>query len=106
LIGVYLLPNSGTRADRKTVMRVMAFACSPGILRLIGIIPHVAGVVFIVSTVWIIAAGVVGIKKAFNMLNTTQAVLVCAGTWIVSFFVQSLLLILLFSIFGVSRSIS
>lgn len=104
-IGTYLFRDTAvSRTDRKTVMRVMAFASAPGVLRLFGVIPQMTGIIFIATAVWIIAASVIGIKKAFKIPHTGKAVLLCAGTWLLAFFVQSLLLVLFFSVFGISKA--
>ena len=51
-IGTRFFREPETRVDRKTVMRVMAFACAPGILRLLGLFPSITGIVFIVTSIW------------------------------------------------------
>jgi hypothetical protein len=100
--GTYLFRNIVTKTDRKTVLRVVAFASAPGVLRLLGVFPHTTGILFIVTSVWIIAASVIGIKLAFKIPHTGIAVLLCAGTWLLAFMVQSLLLLMVFSVFGAS----
>ena len=102
-VGAYLFRDAVSRTDRKTIMRVMAFASAPGVLRLLGVIPQVTGILFIATSVWIIAASVIGIKTAFKIPHTGKAILLCAGTWLLAFFVQSLLLVLFFSVFGISQ---
>ncbi len=101
-VSTYLFRNTVTKTDRKTVLRVVAFASAPGVFRLLGVIPQTTGILFIVTSVWIIAASVIGIKLAFKIPQTGIAVLLCAGTWLLSFIVQSLLLLMVFSVFGVS----
>lgn len=100
-IGSYFFRDV-TRVDRKTIMRVMAFANAPGVLRLLGVIPQIAPVIFIATSIWIIAASVIGIKTAFQMDLTAKVVLLCAGTWFLAFILQGLLLVMLFSAFGAS----
>ena len=101
-VSTYLFRNSITKTDRKTIIRVVAFASAPGALRLLGVIPQTSGILFIVTSVWISAASVVGIKIAFKIPHTGKAIFLCASTWLLSFIVQSLLLLLVFSVFGVS----
>jgi len=98
----YLFRDAVTQTDRKTVMRIMAFANAPGALRLLGVVPQSAMIIFVVTTVWILTAGVIGIKVAFNLQHTAKAMFLCVGTWILAFFFQSLLLVLFFSVFGVA----
>jgi len=101
-VSTYLFRNSITKTDRKTIIRVVAFASAPGIFRLLGVIPQTSGILFIVTSVWMIAASVVGIKIAFKIDHTGKAIFLCTSTWLLSFIVQSLLLLLVFSVFGVS----
>jgi hypothetical protein len=100
--GTYLFRETKKKADRKTVMRVVAFACAPGILRLMGVIPQTSVILFIVTSVWIIVASVMGIKMVFEISNTGKVLLLCAGTWLLAFFIQFLLLVTIFSALGVS----
>lgn len=101
-VSTYLFRNSITKTDRKTIIRVVAFASAPGIFRLLGVIPQTSGILFIVTSLWIIAASVVGIKIAFKISHTGLAIFICTSTWLLSFIVQGLLLLLVFSVFGVS----
>ena len=101
-VSTYMFASAPSRTDRKTVMRVMAFASAPGVLRLFGVIPHMTLIVFLLTSVWIIIAGAIGIKKVFNIDHIGKPVLLCAGTSVVVLFVQGFFLIMLFSVFGVS----
>ena len=98
----YLFRNAVTKTDRKTIMRVVAFASAPGVFRLLGVIPQTSGILYIFTSAWIISACVIGIKKAFKIPSTGMAALLCVGTWLLAFIVQSLLLLLVFSVFGIS----
>jgi len=100
--GTYLFRNTEFQTDRKTVMRVMAFASAPGILRLLGVIPQTSVILFIATSLWIIAAGVIGIKMAFKIPHTGKVIVLCAGTWLLSFSAQGLLLVMFISAFGAS----
>jgi len=100
--GTYLFRDTESQTDRKTIMRVMAFASAPGILRLLGVIPQTSTILFIATSLWIIAASVIGIKMAFQIRQTGKVVILCAGTWLLTFFAQSLLLVMFISAFGVA----
>ena len=60
IIGVRLLPEDGTPADRKALMRVLGFASAPGILRALGFIPGLSIVILLTATGWM--------KKQFRLL--------------------------------------
>jgi len=100
-VSTYLFHAAPSRLDRKTVLRVMAFANAPGILRILGVFPSLPPYVFVLTTVWIIIAGAIGIKKVFNIEQMGKAVLICATTWLVVFVIQIFFMIMLFSVFGV-----
>lgn len=99
--GTYLFRGTISQTDRKTIMRVMAFASAPGILRILGVIPHTSAILFIATSLWIIAASVIGIKMAFKIPHTGKVVILCAGTWFLTFLAQGLLLVMFISAFGV-----
>jgi len=101
-IGVRLLPEAETKGDRKAVLRAMGFASSPGLIRLLGFIPNLAGVIFLVASIWMIMAAVVAVKQALNYESTYRAAGVCIIGWIMSAIFQSLMYISLLSVFGVS----
>ncbi len=100
-IGVRLLPEAQTNMDRKYVLRALGFASSPGLIRLLALIPGMSTVVFLITTVWMIMASVVAIKQALCFTSTYRAVGVCILGWIIGAVFQGLLLIALLSVFGV-----
>jgi len=101
-IGVRLLPEAPTSVDRKSVLRALGFASSPGLLRLLALIPDVAGVAFVIASIWTVAAAAVALKQALNFESTTRAVVICTIGWVISAICQGLMLLLLLSVFGVS----
>ena len=100
--GTRMFHADPSRIDRKTVLRVLAFASAPGVLRILGVIPNTTLVVFLVTSAWIIIAGAMGIKLIFKLEQIGKAILLCATTWLVVLFLQIFFMILLFSVFGVS----
>jgi hypothetical protein len=102
IIGVRLLPEDRTQADRKALMRVLGFASAPGILRALGFIPGLGIVILLTTTAWMIATATIGIKQALNYESTSRALGVCIIGIIISAVFQGLMFILLFSAFGVS----
>ena len=90
------------RADRKAVIRAMGFACAPGVIRLLGMIPGLGIAVLVLSSVWMIIAATIAIKVALNFESTAHAAGACIFGWIIGAITQGLLLVILFSVFGVS----
>ena len=95
-------PIEVKRSDRKAVMRAMGFACAPGAVRLLGIIPGLGMVTLVLSSIWMIVAGTIAVKVALNYESTARAAGASIIGWIIGAIAQGLLLVLLFSAFGVS----
>ena len=95
-------PAEKQRGDRKTVIRAMGFACAPGAIRLLGMIPGLGIAALVLSSIWMIAAATLAIKVALQFENTARAAGACIIGWIIGAIAQGLLLIALFSVFGVN----
>jgi cellulose synthase/poly-beta-1,6-N-acetylglucosamine synthase-like glycosyltransferase len=103
-IGSRLFLEDRERAHRKTVMRVVAFAAAPGLIRLLGVIPQTSIVLMAVSSIWILVAAVLGLKKVFTQTATVKVAVVTVGAWLVASLFQAIMIVTLLSVFGVSRS--
>lgn len=96
LIGTKLLPEPQTKADFGELLRTIGFASSPGLIRVLGIIPGLGGVVFLAASIWMLIAMVIAVRQALDYKSTLRAVGVCVIGWII----QALILLALFSILG------
>ncbi len=95
-IGTKFLPEPQTRADLGELLRTIGFSSSPGLIRVLGIIPGLGGVVFLVASIWMLVAMVIAVRQALDYESTLRAVGVCAIGWII----QMLIFLLLFYILG------
>jgi hypothetical protein len=95
-IGTRLLPEPTTRADYGELLRTIGFSSAPGIIRVLGIIPGLAGIVSLVAAVWMLIAMVIAVRQALDFTSTPRAVGVCLIGWIV----QALLLAAVLGMFG------
>ncbi len=95
-IGTKFLPEPQTKADHGELLRTIGFSSSPGLIRVLGIIPGLRAVVFIVASIWMLVAMIIAVRQALDYESTLRAVGVCVIGWII----QALILMLLFSIFG------
>jgi hypothetical protein len=103
-IGTKILPEPQTRTDHTELLRTIGFSSSPGLIRVLGIIPGLAGVVFLVASIWMLVAMVIwmlvamviAVRQALDYKSTLRAVGVCAIGWII----QAVILALVFAIFG------
>jgi hypothetical protein len=96
LIGTKLLPEPQTRSDPGELLRTTGFSSSPGLIRVLGLIPGIAQVVFIVAAVWMLVAMVVAVRQALDYQSTLRAVGVCAIGWVI----QLILFGLIYFLFG------
>ena len=83
LIGTKLLPEPQTRADAGELLRTIGFASSPGVIRILGIIPGLATIATLVAGIWMLAAMVVAIRQALDYSSTGRAIGVCVIGWII-----------------------
>ncbi len=95
-IGTKLLPEPQTKADYGELLRTIGFSSSPGLIRVLGIIPGLAGVVFLVASIWMLIAMVIAVRQALDYRSTLRAAGVCVIGWII----QALIFVLLFSVLG------
>ena len=96
IVGVYLMPEPQTQTSVGELLRTIGFAASPGILRILGIIPAIGGTIYAISTVWMLVAMVVAIRQALDYKSTGRAVVVCVITGIIGVVMSALFGALLF----------
>ncbi len=96
LIGTKLLPQPQTKADPGELLRTIGFSTSPGLIRVLGIIPGLREIVFPIASIWMLVAMVIAVRQALDYTSTLRAVGVCIIGWIV----QVLIFILLLSLLG------
>ncbi|MBU0665302.1 MAG: YIP1 family protein [Proteobacteria bacterium] len=96
IIGTKLLPEPQTEADLGQLLRTTGFSSSPGVIRILGIIPGLGTLVFAVASIWMLVAMVIAVRQALDYTGTLRAVGVCAIGWIIQFLIMALL----FSVLG------
>ena len=95
-IGTKFLSEPQTKADHGELLRTIGFSSSPGLIRVLGIIPGLREVVFFTASIWMLVAMVIAVRQALDYNSTLRAVGVCVIGWVI----QILILMLLFSILG------
>ncbi|HEX9714379.1 MAG TPA: YIP1 family protein [Desulfurivibrionaceae bacterium] len=95
-IGTKFLAEPQTEADLGQLLRTTGFSSSPGLIRILGIIPALGTMVFVVASVWMLVSMVIAVRQALDYTTTWRAVAVCAIGWII----QTAVLMLLFSLVG------
>lgn len=94
-IGTRLLPEPQTRASHGELLRTLGFASAPGLLRVLGVVPGLREIVFLIAGVWILVTTVVAVRQALDYRGTLRAVGVCAVGWVVQMLLVALALYLL-----------
>jgi len=92
IIGTKILPTPETKADYGELLRTIGFSSSPGLIRIIGIIPGLAGIVFLVAGIWMFIAMIIAVRQALDYTSTWRAVGVCIIGWIVQAIVLGIFL--------------
>ena len=90
IVGVYLMPEPQTSTSVGELLRTIGFAASPGILRILGMVPGIGGFIYIVSTVWMLVAMVIAIRQALDYRSTARAVVVCVITGMIGVIMAAL----------------
>jgi hypothetical protein len=96
LIGTKVLPEPQTSADLGELLRTTGFSSAPGLLRILGVIPGLGGLVFGAASIWMLVAMVIAVRQALDYHGTLRAVGVCFIGWLI----QSLLLAMMFAFMG------
>ncbi len=95
-VGTKLLPEPQTKADVGELLRTIGFSSSPGVIRALGFIPVLGGIILFAASVWMLVAMVIAVRQALDYKSTGRAVGVCLIGWVV----QMVLFAILFAIFG------
>ena len=90
IVGVYLMPEPQTSTSVGELLRTIGFAASPGILRILGVIPGIGGLIYIISTAWMLVAMVIAIRQALDYTSTARAAVVCVITGMIGVIMAAL----------------
>ncbi len=97
IVGTKLLPEPQTSADLGQLLRTIGFASSPGVIRILGIIPGLFWITSLVGGIWMLVAMVIAVRQALDYSGTGRAVGVCVIGWLL----QAFVMIFLLRIFGI-----
>ncbi len=95
-IGTRFLAEPQTQADHGELLRTIGFSSSPGLIRILGIIPGLGAIVSLGAAIWMLIAMVIAVRQALDYKSTGRAIGVCIIGWIV----QIVILFVVFSLFG------
>ena len=86
-VGTRLLPEPQTEADYGQLLRTIGFSSSPGLLRILGVIPALGPIIFIICGIWMLVAMIIAVRQALDYKSTWRAVGVCIIGWVIQLFV-------------------
>jgi hypothetical protein len=82
-IGTRLLPGRETQTDLGEIFRTTGYSASPGVLRILGMLPSVGVPIFIGVTFWMLLAFVIAIRQALDYSGSGRAFAVCILGWLI-----------------------
>jgi hypothetical protein len=91
VVGTHFLPEPQTRADVGELLRTIAFASSPGLLRVLGVIPVVGLPIYVIASIWMLLAMIVAVRQALDYRSLSRAVAVCVVGWTLSLVVAAII---------------
>ena len=97
-IGTRFLPEPQTNADYGELLRSIGFSSSPGVIRVLAVVPGWTGLVFFAVSIWMLVAMVVAVRQALDYTGTPRAVAVCVIGWIVQVLILSVLYVMYFGV--------
>ncbi len=80
-VGTRFLPGPGTQADVGQLLRPIGFSATPGLVRVLGVVPGLNWLVALVAALWMLVAMVIAIRQALDYETTGRAVAVCLIGW-------------------------
>ena len=95
-VGVKLLPTPETESSPGELLRTIGFSSSPGVIRILGIVPGLFNISSFIAQVWMLAAMVIAVRQALDYKSTGRAILVCIIGW----FIQAVIFMVLFMAFA------
>jgi len=87
-VGVKLVPEPQTQSDLGELVRTTGFGLTPGLFRVLGLLPLVGWLLVIVAWLWTLAASVVAVRQALDYQSLGRAIFVC----VIGFATQILLI--------------
>ena len=94
-VGTRILPEPQTHADHGQLLRTLGFASAPGLICVLGILPGLTEIVFLIAGIWMLIATVVAVRQALDYNSTLRAIGVCLIGWVIQLILRAATLMLL-----------
>lgn len=99
VIGTKILPEQQTSSSYGELLRTIGFSSSPGLIRVLGVIPGISQLIMFGAAIWMLVAMVIAVRQALDYKSTLRAVGVCIIGWII----QALVFLLFLSFLGIGK---
>ena len=96
-VGTRLLAASATEADMGQLLRTVGFAYTPSLLRVLGFIPVLGWILWLVAGIWVIVTTVIALRQALEM-STGRAI----ATGIIAAILNGIVLSIIYAILSIS----
>lgn len=83
VVGTKILPQVTTSSDFGELLRVFGFSVAPGFFRILGAFGYWPQLIFVVISIWMLAAMVIAVRQALDYSSTGRAILVCLIGWFI-----------------------
>lgn len=97
-IGARIFPEPQTQADHGELLRTLGLAASPGLVRLVGVLPilpeALVNLILALASLWMLAATVVAARQALDYRSTGRAIMVCMIGWLLQAAVFAVVILL------------
>ena len=87
-VGTKILSEPQTSAYYGELLRTIGFSSSPGVIRVLGIIPFLGWIINIIAGIWMLIAMVIAVRQALDYKSTGRAVGVCLIGWVIQFIIM------------------
>ena len=95
-VGTKLLRTEATEANWGQLARTLGFAQSPGLFKVLGVLPVIGPYIFITVVFWQLAAHIIAIRQALDYTSTLRAIFVA----LIGFIPYVMLMSILYSLLG------
>ena len=95
-VGTKILPEPQTSSNPGELLRTLGFASAPGVIRVIGVIQPLAGLVNFIAAIWMLITMIIAVRQALDYRGIGRAIGVCLIGW----FIYALLTVVLGTLTG------
>ncbi|MFC2061985.1 hypothetical protein ACFLUV_05685 [Elusimicrobiota bacterium] len=91
IISSRIMPGSKKWSGFTELLRTMGISTAPGVIRVIGIITPLYGLIYFAANIWMIACMTVAMKQTQEYPTVWKAAEICIFSWLVSFVLTGLI---------------